>query len=457
MRIACLALTLFATPLLAESFPVRAADAGRYLVDRTGAPFFIHGDAAWSLLAALDAGGAERYLEDRRRRGYTALLVNLIEHEFAPAAPRNRNGDAPFLTPGDFAAPNEAYFRHADAILRSAEKKGILVFLFPCYFGYNGGSQGFWKELNAAGAEKAYAYGKFVGARYRDFTNIVWVHGGDYSPPEDSAGVRYALEIHRGIAEAAPGKLHTYHGRRSTTALDHTSFAPRLQLNGVYTGDELGGKNTSPAEPYTLSLRAYERPAFLPHFLIEGRYESVASSKFAGDYTSERHRLRRQHYWAVLSGAAGHFFGNYPVWPFGAGWDGAKGMDSPGNRDMGFLREVFTSRAWQSLIPDTGHRTVTAGYGAFGATDYVTAGRAAGGELAMAYVPHTGKGARTLTVDLGQFAGPVRAQWFNPADGSYTPAAQRPLSNSGSHDFVTPGGNGSGTYDWVLILERPRP
>ena len=84
----------------AATLPIAVSGDGRHLIDKTGAPFFLHGDTAWSLLVMLDQEETERYLEDRRQRGFNALIVNLLEHKFATNPPNNRHGDGPFLTPG---------------------------------------------------------------------------------------------------------------------------------------------------------------------------------------------------------------------------------------------------------------------------------------------------------------------------------------------------------------------
>ncbi|MCI0401178.1 MAG: DUF4038 domain-containing protein [Gammaproteobacteria bacterium] len=55
------------------------SDDGRYLVDQTGKPFFINGDAPWSLITGLTKSEAELYLNDRHQRGFNAIIVNLIE------------------------------------------------------------------------------------------------------------------------------------------------------------------------------------------------------------------------------------------------------------------------------------------------------------------------------------------------------------------------------------------
>src|SRR5258705_12645065 len=66
-------------------FPIKRA--GACLVDAGGAPVWLHGEAAWSLLVRLDDAELDRYLAHRRARGVNALVVNLIEHKFADRAP----------------------------------------------------------------------------------------------------------------------------------------------------------------------------------------------------------------------------------------------------------------------------------------------------------------------------------------------------------------------------------
>src|SRR5690606_29121155 len=61
-------------------FPVRVSPNGRHLVDAGGKPFLLHGDTAWSLIVQLTKEETEEYLENRRQKGFNAILVNLIEY-----------------------------------------------------------------------------------------------------------------------------------------------------------------------------------------------------------------------------------------------------------------------------------------------------------------------------------------------------------------------------------------
>ena len=63
----------------AASFPVRLSPNGRYLVEAGGAPFLIHGDAAWSFVVQLTKEDADIYFEDRKQKGVNAVIANLIE------------------------------------------------------------------------------------------------------------------------------------------------------------------------------------------------------------------------------------------------------------------------------------------------------------------------------------------------------------------------------------------
>src|SRR5262245_4481714 len=60
-------------PAAAAAYPLRADGASRRLVDAQGRPFFVVGDAAWSLVSGLTRDDASRYLADRRARGFNTV------------------------------------------------------------------------------------------------------------------------------------------------------------------------------------------------------------------------------------------------------------------------------------------------------------------------------------------------------------------------------------------------
>ena len=96
---------------------------------------------AWSLVGQLTIDDVRRYLDERCRQGFNAILINLLEHHFSASPPRNAYGDEPFIKPGDFGTPNDLYFERVEAVIEQARARGILVFVAPAYAGLGGGAR----------------------------------------------------------------------------------------------------------------------------------------------------------------------------------------------------------------------------------------------------------------------------------------------------------------------------
>jgi hypothetical protein len=437
-------------------FPLAVGPGKRYLVDAVGKPFLIHGDTAWSLIADLTREDVDRYLTDRRARGFNTILVNLIESRFARNAPANAYGELPFrgepfetvaapsdLLPFtssrlsaanvvDYTKPAETYFDHADWVLRRAADQGFLVLLTPSYVGWKGGSQGWYRTMAANGPERLRQYGEYLGRRYRDFPNILWVHAGDYNPPDKDL-VRAIAE---GIAAVDPRALHTAHCAPGTAAIEYWRGEPWLDVNNVYTYGPV----------HSAALEQHARREGMPFFLIESAYEY--------EHGATEQRVRAQAYQAVLSGAAGQVFGNNPIWHFdGPGihdapvtWQEALG--SRGAQSMTHLHDLLRSVPWWQLEPDLCQTLPTEGRGA--EDERAVAARTPDGALAIVYMPAR----RAVMIDLAQLAGPeIAARWYDPADGRFSPVGGSPFPATGSRRFNPEPANSSGFADWVLVLE----
>jgi hypothetical protein len=419
----------------APTFPLRAESGRRYLVDSAGRPFLLKGDAAWSLLVQLRREDVDLYLQSRRALGFNALLVNLIEHRFARDAPRNAYGQSPFLIPGDFRSVNEAYFEHADWVLRRAASAGFLVLLAPAYLGYGGGIEGWYADMKGSDASALRDYGRYVGRRYREYSNVFWVLGGDYNPPDRSV----VRAVAAGIFEESPGNLATAHCGPESAALDYWPDEPWLQVNNVYTYAPVHG----------VALTQYRRMPIRPFFLIESTYEN--------EHHATARQLRTQAYHAMLAGAFGHVFGNNPIWHFGSPYVKSaqtwrQALASTGSQDMARLSSLFESLDWWRLVPDVDDRLLMAGRGS--GPDQAVAAAYRDGSLAMVYVPT----ARRVVVDLRQMRGPaVVATWYEPATGTFVSAGARSLRNASATSFSTPEATGEASSDWVLILESGPP
>lgn len=398
-------------------YPLKVGPTHRYLVDQAGTPFLIQGDAPWSLISGLTAAEADRYLRDRAARGFNTLIVNLVEHKFK--GPKNRDGEDPFLVPGDFAKPNEKYFAHADWVLRKAGEYGIQVLLAPCYLGYKGLDEGWYDEVLANGVEKMRGYAGWVGRRYKDFDNLIWLMGCDREP---GAALPHVNAMALALRQADPRHLFTAHCAPEISGADCYAGQSWLDVNTTYSYKLV----------HALLRRDYEHRPVMPFFLIESTYE--------GEHDSKPQWIRRQAWWALLNGAAGQVMGNRPIWLFDPGWPEA--LDAPASRDMQRLKTLFASLRWWELAPDSEHRLLKEGWGDPATLSYAAAALTADRTTGLIYLPE----ARTVQVDLSVLKGPqVAAWWFDPRTGVRKPGGR--YSSQGTHEFTTPPGG-----DWIIEL-----
>ena len=415
------------------AFPLKVGPTGRYLVDRNGRPFLIVGDSPQALIADLSTSQAAGFLADREAAGFNSMWINLLCDTYTGgrADGTTYDGIAPFTTPGDLATPNPAYFARASAMIRLAGQHRIEVFLDPIETG------GWLTVLRDNGTAKAYAYGRYLGARFRHFKNILWLNGNDFQSWTNTHDDALALAVARGIRSTDPSALQTVElNYQVSSSLDDPRWRGIINLDAAYTY----------APTYAEVLKAQRNTAHIPAFMLEASYEGEHA--YTGPET-----LRRQEYWTMLSGASGQFYGNKYTWQFLSGWP--SNLDTVGSRQMTFVSRLFSDRAWYRLVPDSRHRLVVSGYGAYAdggdpnGSDYVTAARTTDGMLAIAYLPDGG----TISVDMARLAGPrVRAQWYDPTDGRYRMVPGSPFKPRGARAFAAPARNGEGDPDWLLVL-----
>ena len=408
-------------------YPLKVGPTSRYLVDQNGKPFLLVGDAAWSLVAQLSDAQADTYLTARQQLGFDLVLVNLIEHKFASNAPADFYNIQPF-TGATFTTPNEAYFAHVDYILQSAAQKGIVVLLAPAYVGYQCGDEGWCVELAAATNAELTAWGQYVGNRYKNYDNIVWLIGGDATP---NATIKSRLQaMVSGIQAVDSRHLFTAHNAPGSMAIDPWSGAPWLTLNNFY--------DNQTSTHYQPALDAYHVAPPMPFFLSEARYDGEGPSS---------QELRAQSYWTVLSGGFGHIYGDCPMWGFGApsangfcsSTDWVGDLTNAGSRNMQYLQKLFTSRRWHLLVPDEGHTALTAGFGS--GTSYATAAVASDGSSIIAYLPT----ARPVTVNGSALGVSMKAWWYNPV-----PEHRRWLAHIRRRAPMISLLRGAGTGSWWL-------
>jgi hypothetical protein len=424
----------------------------KFLINsNTNKPVFMTGDDAWSLEVQLSDADVQYYLADRQARGFNAIWVGLADNTYSNHPPKDFYGNAPF-DGADFTNENPAYWKRVDQTLSWAAARGITVLASPAFVGY-GCKNGYCESYRKSSIAVLTAYGKFLGNRYKGFSNIIWLIGGDADQADSDVQAKlYALA--KGIKSADDVHLMTTENYRGSSSEDVWSGSPWLDLDALYL------------KPLDIPAKAnadYQAGNY-PVFMMEDWYE--------GDHSMTELDVRKEGYWAVLSGCTlGRVFGNSRIWNFNwpeAPSDPWKGqLGSVGSVGQSILGKLFRSREHWLLVPDVHHTVMTAGYDSRPSLDLAkehlrsivyqlpfrtgsnlsVAARTSDGETIIAYIPN-GNGA-TVTVDISEISDPAsqaKCWWFNPRDGSNMLIGN--LVANGARDFTPPDAN-----DWVLVID----
>jgi len=441
---AMLTVALVATLSAAEPRVLRVAADHHHLEYKDGAPFFYLGDTAWTLLNRLNREESGRYLANRAAKGFTVIQAVVLAPEGGLIVP-NANGDLPLIAQ-DLAQPNEAYFKHVDAVVRQAADLGLFVGLLPSWGAY-------WKQENGQAGlftpEKARAFGLFLGRRYSELP-VIWILGGDQdiSSPADRAVID---ALAAGLREGDGGAhLITYHPRGPGFSSDKLGDAAWLDFNMVQSshGAHDHDNGLFAEHDYTLTP---------PRPTIDGepRYETMPVGFYFSDVSRidrfDDYDVRQAAYWSVFAGACGHTYGNNNVWQFWqpgrpvALWANQRwsdSLDTAGAFQMGHLRRLMESRPFTKLVPAPAMlRDAPMNGGA-----KVRALCAADGSFAFIYSPR----GENFTVDKNFIkASRMREIWYDPRYGVSTL-----VHTTETHGYQTfaPPTSGRG-QDWVLIIE----
>lgn len=417
---------------------------GHYLVYKDGTPFFYMGDTAWELFTRATKKEVEMYLENRKNKGFTVIQAAVISG-FEGSTKPNVYGQTVFQN-GDVYQPNEAYFQHIDWVIKKAAEKDIFMALLPVWAANQVTEKTgvFNPEYQYQGIDeakkKAYTYGLFLGKRYKNIQNIIWVLGGDTNPPGYEDIYR---SMAKGIDKGNQGRhLMTYHPKYMNNYFHHESW---LDFNMAQTNHVLDSPN------YKDMLKNYYLTPPKPTIDGEPRYEDIPNNYDSANERISDFDVRQAQYWALFSGAFGIVYGNNNVWQMYDSkytpWIGAqtywyKALESPGARQMTYIRSLIESRPFLSRIPD--QSIIQSEQKEDGS--YRVATRSSDGSYAFIYSPYGGN----FKVDMSKISGKkVTAYWFNPTSGEATLIGI--YSNNGTKEFQAPG-TGRGK-DWVLVLD----
>lgn len=418
----------------------------RYLQTADGQPFFWLGDTAWELFHRLTREEAEKYLRNRADKGFTVIQAVALAELDGLHEP-NPYGEVP-LENDDPSKPREAYFRHVDDIIRMADQLGLYIGLLPTW-----GDKVFrntWgKGPEVFTVANARTYGEWIGKRYKDQKNIIWILGGDRNP-RDGNDVAIWRSMAEGIAAGAGGHdqaLMTFHPQPNSLEDGGSSkWFHRdewLDFNMFQTG------HCRENNVWDRIQHVYNLKPVKPVLDGEPLYEDHPVCFNAKDLgTSSAYDVRKLAWLDVFAGAFGHTYGCHDIWQMyaphrqpvnGPHYPWYVALDLPGAGQLKYLRQLIEARPVFERVPDQSLIT-----DALNANDRIQATR--GKDYAFVYSTQGKK----FTLNATNISGrELVAHWYNPRNGEVKEAGK--FSKKTKLDF-TPPTSGYG-QDWVLIVD----
>jgi hypothetical protein len=476
----------------AEQLSVSKKNA-HLLVTTKEKPVFLNSFTVWKLLRNGSREDVNELIIKLKDKKFNAISMMVLDLEMTDIG-MNFYGDfafepdgkglpdplKPVLTFGnDPGIPAEYdFWDHLDYIIKKTEENGMYVVLHPAWGDWFSGSyNGIPNKYIIFNKANAYQYGYWLGERYRNSKNVIWMLGGDRSAVYNSETRDYRsvyTAMAEGITEGINGGFENRNKNADNSRI-LISFHPRKwapNSSDWFHREKWLAFNSIQDTPYDQVVSVpndYRLTPIKPTWLCEGRYEGAIA-----DWG-----VRYQAWQTVLSGAFGHTYGS-DIWKFPKDW--RRYLELPGFGQMKYLyhvvREIWTDKQFLGRTPDQdliigeqgatigdgntrgdGDGGGTAGSKTNGSSDRITAMRGKDGSWAIVYTA----GGRDIHLDLTKLKGILNAYWYNPATGGWwvngtesetiRPFQRGIKTGKGDFSFDTPGNQGNGN-DWVLILKK---
>ncbi|MFG6685744.1 glycoside hydrolase family 140 protein [Mariniflexile sp. HNIBRBA6329] len=429
---------------------LEVSDNKHYFQTEDGKPFFWLGDTGWLTFKKLNRDEIKKYFADRKEKGYNVIQIMTMHSEemanvYGDSAVVNKDLSKPLVTEGNnFENPEEYdFWDHVDYALDVAEENNLYLGMVPIW--------GTSVKGGKVNLEQAKAYATFLGDRFKDRKNIIWLNGGD-TPGEENTEIWNAIGSI--LKSKNPDCLVTFHPFGRTDSSDNYHNASWLDFNMFQSGhrrydQETEGKmyaqdnykyvqvdfNLKPTKPTLDGEPSYEG-------IPQGLHDTLQPLWNDND-------LRRYAYWSVFAGGAGFTYGNNHIMQmhenhtkpeaYGSKKYWVDALNDPGAGQMKYIKDLILQYPYFERVPDN---SLIANQGE--KYDYLAATR--GENYAFIYTYN----GRIIFVNMGKIKGTeVDASWYNPKNGETTKIGT--FKNEGIRDFDPLGDQVDGN-DWVLIL-----
>lgn len=446
--------TQVATSAKNESFTpatgkLMVSENKRFLQFQDGTPFFYLGDTAWELFHRLNREQADKYLRNRAELGFTVIQAVILA-ELNGLVDPNPYGHVP-LEEMDPVRPVEAYFEHVDYIINKAGELGLFVAVLPTWGDKWNLKWGQGPEIFTP--ENAVLFGEYLGKRYKDTPNIIWVIGGD-RPIESEIHREINISMARAIKAVDQNHLMTFHPMGGQGSAQNFHNEEWLDFNMWQTGHTPPHNGSFNAVRNDYALQP-TKPVIDGEPIYEDHPNSFRKDEQGHSVAAD---VRQMLYWNLFGGALGNTYGHHSVWQM---WEEGRkavnyplmpwyeAINQPGAAQMQYGRWLMESRPYFTRVPADDvlvpHAITNSAVPGAGAYRFAST-RDTEGTYAMVYAPV----GREFEVRMDVIKGNnVVAWWYNPRNGSSEKIGT--FTNVGTRKFISP--TPGEKLDWVLVLD----
>lgn len=353
---------------------LKVNDKSQIIQYEDGTPFLWLGCTSWGMTEWLSREDMDIYLDDRKSKGMNVVQFCLFwgKREENPLRfttnPSNFYGYKAFVEKDGFPYatqpavveggspenPND-YWDHVDYCIQAMKKRGMYAAVLP-FWGrrYVNGTHG-GQSLQVFNLDNIFQYGEFLGKRYGNEPNIIWVNGGDVAADNGGDFLPHYRLLAEGLLKGATGQnakwdkeselwdeiLMTYHpdGNPMVNSSKWFNNDPWLDFNMIET--YVHQDSIVRAIWQDLNL---ENPK--PTVMGEPHYEGNTNG-----HKTEAINIRRQAYQTFFAGAAGFTYGgafddegNGPLFSPANNWKQL--LDWEGAGQMLHLRNFLEKYGW---------------------------------------------------------------------------------------------------------------
>jgi hypothetical protein len=423
----------FAQPSNHNLPKLKVSENHRFIVQDDGSPFVWIGETNW-FFAKLPPATIDNILDRRSAQGFTIMFVSCREKLYNGAGP------------GKVSQPNEAWWSYLDEYVAKCAARNMYV----------GITLGWWGVAKSNSEKDLYDYGKWVGNRYKNANNIVWLTLGEAGGHlrKSTLDQKKLHALVQGIRDGDTGnKLLTIHAdyKRGTSLsvdaqvcdFNNWQTSQWCCINDLPRKDD---RQWTVWEAIQFDYNQKYKGMPKPTLDSEAWYED--NKDFCG---ADSYNIRRRAYFTIFAGAFGHTYGAGGIWDGlnnseGCSKSALEAIDHEGARHMGYLSEFLQGlgNSFLELRPD---QAIVAGGNSDDYDLHIQAASAVDGSFALIYSASD----KPYSIALSRLSGDDLAGiWYNPRTHTYH--QKFVFEDIGGVQRVDPPGALGAGNDWVLLL-----